>query len=93
MHTVTQTEVLVLASASTAVPTTPQTERKAIEIYNNGPNAIYCKPGGTGVVNTTREIAPNSSWYIEIGPSVAIGCRAATADQVTTAATVVTEIN
>lgn len=92
MHSVTQTEVLVLASASTAVPTTPADGRKAIEIYNNGPNAIYCKPGGTGVVNTTREIEPGTSWYLELASTVAVGCRAATADQVTTAATIVTEI-
>jgi hypothetical protein len=92
MHSVTQTEVLVLASASTAVPTTPAAGRKAIEIYNNGPNAIYCKPGGTGAVNTTREIEPGSSWYLELAKTVAIGCRAASADQVTTAATIVTEI-
>lgn len=93
MHTVTQTQVLVLSSASTAVPTTPQTNRKAIEIFNNGPNTIFCKPGGTGAVNTTRPIASGGSWYVEIGSTVAVGCRAATADQVSGAATIVTEIN
>lgn len=92
LGTVTQAEVLVLASASTAVPTTPATGRKALEIYNNGPYTIYCKPGGTGAVNTTRPIPPGASWYIEIADSVAVGCRAATADQVTTAATIATEI-
>lgn len=90
--TVTQTEVLVLNSASTATPTTPASGRRSIEIQNRGPNSIFCKPGGTGALNTTREIRPGDAWSLDLGSAIAVGCRAATADQVTTAATIVTEL-
>jgi hypothetical protein len=88
----TQTEVLVLASASTACPTTPLVGRKAVEIQNLGPNAIFCKPGGSGVVNTTRKIAAGATWAFDAGDVITVGCKAATADQLTTAATIVTEL-
>lgn len=91
MHNLTQTEVLVLNSAATSVPATALSGRKALEIYNNGPNAIYCS-GGTPVVNKAREIAPDSSWYVEVGETVDMKCIAASADQLTTAATIVSEI-
>ena len=92
LHHASQTEVLVLNSAATNVPATSTEGRLALEIFNNGPNTIYCKPAGTPVVNKARPVSPGSSWYIEVGWTVTVKCIAGTADQVTTAATIVTEI-
>ena len=88
--TMTQTEVLVLTTA-TLIPTSGLTDRRSIEIYNNGPNAIYCGTG-TPVVNKAREIGPDSAWAIDVGKAITLKCIAATAAQVTTAATIVTEV-
>lgn len=87
------TEVLVLNSASTAVPAAALTSRKGIEVFNNGPNTIYCTIDGTAaVVNKARPIPAGMAWSLAAGPSIAVNCISATADQVTTAATIVSEL-
>lgn len=86
-----QVEVLVLNSAATLIPTAGWTGRRSIEIYNNGPNAIYCS-GGTPVVNKAREVAADTSWAVDVSEAIVIRCIAATADQATLAATIVTEV-
>jgi hypothetical protein len=87
-------EVLVLASAATELTrTTSQRGRVAIEIFNNGPNTIWCAfTSATAVVNKSRPVASGSSWALDATSEVQIYCRAATADQVTGAATVVSEL-
>jgi hypothetical protein len=93
-----QREVLVLANTSVNMAATPITNRKAIEIQNQGPNSIFCSinyfGGGDGgiTVGKAREIASGGAWALDIGPTVKVWCRAETADQVTGAATIVTEI-
>lgn len=85
------TEVLVLASAATILPQTDN--RRAIEIQNLGPNPIYCAfSSSAAVVTKSRKIGTGESWSLNHPPNVAIYCKAATADQVTGAATIVTEI-
>jgi hypothetical protein len=93
------TEVLVTnAVGGTTVPTTALTDRKAIEIQNLGPNAIYCTIDGTApVVSKARRIDALGStaappWSIDAGPNIVVKCIAATAAQVTTAATIVSEV-
>ncbi len=93
------TEVLVTnAAGGTAVPTTALTNRKAIEIQNLGPNPIYCTIDGTApVVSKGRRIdalsaTANPAWSIDAGPNIVVKCIAATAAQVTTAGTIVSEV-
>ena len=90
------TEVAVTNSAGgTTVPATALTSRRAVELQNNGPNTIYCTVDGTAPVVTTngRWIAANGgTWSLDIGPLIIVKCIAATAAQVTTAATMVTEL-
>lgn len=87
-------QVLVLNSAAVAVPATTLTSRKAIEIQNLGPNAIYCTVDGQTpvVASLGRQVAAGASWALDAGPSITIKCIAATADQVSGAATQVTEV-
>jgi hypothetical protein len=88
------TEVLVLASATTAVPTSALAGRRAIELQNIGSNSIFCCVGAscTAVVNKTRKIAVGDAWSIDAGAAVVVRCIAATADQTTGVATIVTEV-
>ena len=94
-HAATYTnEVLVLASAATRVDT-GLSLRKGIEVQNLGPNAIYCSvhESSAAVVTKARKVdASGGAWAIDLGPQWKVYCRAATADQVTGAATVVTEV-
>lgn len=86
------TEVLVLASAAVEMPRMPN--RAGIEIQNNGPNAIWCAIGtsAAAVVNKCRQIAASGgTWSLAASNRTRIFCRAATADQVTGAATDVSE--
>lgn len=93
------TEVTVTnAVGGTTVPTTALTSRKAIEIQNLGPNAIFCTIDGTApVVNKARRIDALGStaapaWSIDAGPNIVVRCIAATAAQATGAATIVSEV-
>jgi len=88
------TESLVSASVATTVPSSALIGRRAVEIQNLGPNAIYCALGGTApVVSKTRAIAASGGvWAIDLGAGVIVKCLAATADQVTGAATITTEV-
>ncbi len=91
-------EVLVLNATQTAMPAAPLSDRRAIEIQNLGPNAIYCAVGPasappTAVLLKSRQIAASGGvWAVDAGPNIIVRCLAATADQVTGAATVVTEV-
>ena len=86
-------EKLVLASAATQVDLAI-TSRKGIEIQNLGPNSIFCalQTSSLAVVNKARKIAAGESWSLALAPNIHVYCKAATADQVTGAATVVTEV-
>ena len=88
------TEVLVLNATDTAMPTTPLAGRRGLEIQNLGPNAIYCSltAAGSPVLTKSRMIpAVSGSWSAPFGPNIVVECRAATADQATGNASVVTE--
>jgi hypothetical protein len=86
----TQTEVLVLTT-STLVPGTGLSGRRAVEVQNIGPYSIYCSPG-TPTASKSRKIATGESWAIDASDAVVLRCLADTANQVTGAATIVTEI-
>ena len=92
------TEVLVLNATQTAMPTTPLAGRRAIEIQNLGPNAIYCAIGPaatlpTAVLLKSRQIAAAGGvWAVDLNDKIIVRCLAATANQVTGAATIVTEV-
>jgi hypothetical protein len=87
-------ECLVTNSAGgTTCPATPLSGRIAVELFNNGPNIIYCTVDGSApVVNKARPIAPQGAWSPPVGSAITIKCIAATAAQLTTAATIVTEV-
>ncbi len=84
-------EVLVLTTA-TELPRVKG--RRAAEIQNLGPNAIFCAFTSAGaVVGLGRRIEPNGGvWALNATESLRIWCVSATAAQVTTAATIVTEL-
>jgi hypothetical protein len=83
-------ETLVLTTA-TALP--QLAGRKAIAIQNRGPNSIFCAVADStkAVVNKSWEIASGGWFSIPIS-SVPIYCIAATANQVTGAATITIEV-
>jgi hypothetical protein len=84
-------ETLVLTTA-TALPQTSL--RTAIEIQNLGPNPIYCALGtSTGLaVGKGRQIAANGGvWQVRLSSLIPIYCLSS-ANQVTTAATITTEL-
>jgi hypothetical protein len=88
-HAIATTEVLVLTTA-TAMPAASL--RRFIEIQNLGPNDIFCAGSSAGaVVNKARRISANGgTWNYTAGDRV--WCVAASANQVTGAATIVSEI-
>lgn len=93
------TEKLVLTTATKMPRNTTTGLRVAIEIQNLGPNPIYCAfSSATAVVLKARAIeakvaaTPADSWAVDVTPDMDIWCIAATANQVTTAATVVSEL-
>ena len=88
------TEVLVLNSAAVQVDASADGRRTGFEIQNQGPNPIYCElRGGTPVLTKSRRIASGEAWGVAgargMGP---VYCKAGTADQVTGAATIYTEV-
>lgn len=69
--------------------------RKAVELQNLGPNAIYCTVDGQNPLATGalgRKIDAGSTWSLSASDNVTIKCIAAAAAQLTTAATQVTEL-
>lgn len=86
-------EVLVLNSAAVRLDT-GLSSRRGIEIQNLGPNAIYCAVGAQAdaVLTKSRKLDTGETWALAANESVQFWARAATADQVTGAATIVTEV-
>jgi hypothetical protein len=84
----TTTEVLVLTTP-TALPVLRY--RRIFEVQNLGPNDIFCAGSSAGAVaNKARRIAANGgAWSFSGGD--AVWCVAATANQVTGAATITSE--
>lgn len=84
-------EVLVLTSA-TQIPALGG--RKAVEVQNRGPNSIFCAlaSSGAAVVNRAREVKAGDAWALDAPDTLSIWCIAATAAQVTGAATIVTQL-
>lgn len=72
------------------------TARKAIELQNLGPNAIYCTVDGQAPLATgalgRRVDASGGTWSLDAGPAITVKCIAATAAQVTPACTQITEL-
>jgi hypothetical protein len=86
-------EVLVLHSGPTLIPRSAGT--RGLEIFNNGPNKIWCAlsgDAGTAVSTKSRPISAGASWSVDALSFQAIYCLADTADQVTGAATIVSEV-
>lgn len=87
-----QAEKLVLNATATRVDANIA-QRKAIEVQNIGPNAIYCTLNtATLTLTKARRINPGDAWALDLPPGQSVYCKAATADQVTGAATIVTEV-
>lgn len=84
-------EVLVLTTA-TRVDNAATTYRRGCEVQNQGPNSIWCNVGTSTVVATkARQVLPGEAWAINLRAGVPLYCLASTANQVTGAATIVTE--
>lgn len=81
------TEVLVLNSAAVTINSVP--DAHGLVLQNRGPNSIFCASHGeTPVIDKSLEIRSGGSLSIW-GSAFTLKCRAATADQVTGAATIV----
>ena len=84
------------AAGGTDVPASGFSNRKAIELQNLGPNAIYCTVDGQDPLSTGalgHKIDPSGgTWSIDAGRNITLKCIAATAAQVTPACTQVTEL-
>lgn len=88
------TQVLVLASAAVALPTTALRNRKALAIQNNGPKTIYVTFDGSAPSNSNGLwIATGTMLTVDAGPSIAVKAIADTSDQVSGAATQVLELS
>jgi hypothetical protein len=86
LTTITETEVLLVTSGPTALPVTPMAGRLSIEIQNNGPNPIVVG----SVSGTMKRVLQNKeTWTLDY--SGAMWGQATVANQITGAATVVTE--
>lgn len=86
-----QAEKLVLNATAVRVDI-DIAQRKAVEVQNLGPNAIYCALNtSTVTLLKARKIDTQTAWALDLPPHVPIYCKAASADQVTLAATIVTE--
>ena len=84
------TEVLVLTTA-TALPTTPLFFRRSVEVQNLGPNPIFVAySSDTAVATKARRLATNDTWSVS-GQGFTLYA-ITTVDQVTGAATIVSEI-
>jgi hypothetical protein len=69
--------------------------RRALLLQNQGPNAIYCTFDGQAPLATGAlgyKIDPGSSFSAAVAATVTVKCIAASAAQVTTAATQVVEL-
>lgn len=86
-------EVLVLTTA-TRVDPAPLSGRRGIEIQNNGPNSIVCQVRTTTGLTTTkgRLVLSGEAWAVGVNTNTPVYCLALTANQVTGAATNVTEV-
>lgn len=90
-QTPTLTQEWLVTTTSSCV--TSLSGRKAIELQNLGPNAIYCSLTSAAVVTKTRRLdASGGTWALDIGETIPVCCVAATANQVTGAATVVNQV-
>lgn len=86
-------EVLVQTTAT--LVTTTLLGRRAVEIQNLGPNAIFCAvhDSSAAVVNKARRIDPFTAFAVDLPPGRTVYCIAASANQSTGAATIVTEVD
>lgn len=69
--------------------------RRGVEIWNHGPNTIWCTVTGLSKwarVNKSRGIVPGDAWPVDGKDTNPIWCIAETAAQVTGAATILSEI-
>lgn len=64
--------------------------RKGLELYNNGPNTLFCSLTAAAVLNKGRPITPQSSWAIDLPPSIPLCC-ITSALQVTGAGSIATQ--
>lgn len=81
-------EVLVLTTATTI--TIADTTR-SVDVQNNGPNNIWCALNATPVLNKSHKVASGGgSWTLPVSKGMTLKCLAS-ADQLTGAATNVTE--
>jgi hypothetical protein len=90
---VTSECLVVTTVGGTPCPATPLASRRGVKLVNTGPNPIYCALGASvPVVLLADPILPTGWATYEAGPAVPITCIAATASQLTTAATIVSEL-
>lgn len=86
-----QREVLVLTTATTIARTAGS---KGFEVQNLGPNPIFCtlNSDSSAVVNKSRRLAFGDTWSVDVPSTYKLACIAATASQLTGAATIITEV-
>lgn len=84
----------VLVTTGAVQVTSTWEGRGGVEILNLGPNDLWCGIGASAraVLNKSRRIKTDGTWAVDLGPKLQIWCLAATANQVTGAATIVNEV-
>lgn len=85
-------EVLVL---TTPTRITRRVNTRALEIQNLGPNPIFCQLGavdGGVFLDKSRKIDTGDAWQVGAPSQLHTYCIAKTANQLTGAATIVTEV-
>lgn len=87
------TEVLVLTASAVALPTTPLFFRRKVVVQNLGPNPIFVAfSAATAVASKAHRLAQYASLEVE-GESFELYAITTSADQVTGAATIVSELS
>jgi hypothetical protein len=88
-------QVLVLNATPTRLDTASKRFR-SIEIQNNGPNNIWCAIGHEApaslVLLQCRKVVPTEAWSLDLCSSLHVWALAETANQISGAATCVTEV-
>lgn len=87
----TSTREILALTTNAVVPR--NTGAKSIDIQNLGPNPIWVALGSAAaVVNKCKKIGAGESWSVDAYYTIPINIIASTANQVTGAATIITEV-
>lgn len=86
-----KTQECLVTTTAAPIPATPMSFRTSVEIQNLGPNPIYCGFSASEAVNSkARKLATGETWVVSTSNFTIYAVT--TVNQVSGAATIVTEI-